>query len=397
MYPTWLSRISTFHFSRGLPLYRLRPRFQRGFLSVLKVRLNGVLLFCVLLQWFCEARMNIQQPETVSRECLESVRSATEDLQFDVFIGKMLDEMKTVRVELAERERQLAEERINVEGHILEVKGIKETIEEREQSISADGSRTKEKLKKTQAAFWEQENRNEELTEAVHTAEAHVQESNDRIRSIEEERDSLREKLDAATNELSQIAGVNEMFESTQSELTETQSQLVQARDELDQVKLRGDSKTDDRVRKLEGEKRSFESELEQSRAQIERLTMKVEDQKQPLSDHRTRWTEEIKHLRKAFESRTPNETSGNLETDSAVTSDAKQANVNVEVKEPSTPQKRSESSDPVIGSILAQFEELESLSDGLDDLTCRLIQGDNMKKNKFKKVEVVIADADDR
>ncbi len=184
--------------------------------------------------------MAIQQPETVSRECLESARSATEDLQsereqFDVFIGKMLDKMETVRVELAEQERQLAEERVNVESHILEVEGIKETIEEREQSISADGSRTKEKLEKTQAELWEQENRNKELADAARTAEAHLQESSDRIRSIEEERDSLREKFDAATNELSQIAGVNEMLESTQSELTETQSQLVQ-RDRFGEV-----------------------------------------------------------------------------------------------------------------------------------------------------------------
>ncbi len=61
--------------------------------------------------------MNIQQPEALSRECLESVRSATVELhaereQFDVFIEKMLDEMESVRVDLAERERQLAEERI---------------------------------------------------------------------------------------------------------------------------------------------------------------------------------------------------------------------------------------------------------------------------------------------
>ncbi len=101
----------------GLSLYRLRPRFQRGFLSVLNVRLNGDFLFRIFLQWFYEARMNIQQPETVFRECLESVHSAAADLvaerkQFGIFVNKMLDEMETVRVDLAVRERHLAEERI---------------------------------------------------------------------------------------------------------------------------------------------------------------------------------------------------------------------------------------------------------------------------------------------
>jgi len=317
--------------------------------------------------------MNIQQPEKVSRECLESVRSATADLQsereqFDVFINKILDEMETVRVDLAERERQLADERIKVESHIREVEDLKETIEQRERAMSAGESRTKQELEETQAKLWEQENCYKELTESARTAEARLQESSERVRSFEEERDSLREKLDAATNELTQFASVLEMFESTQSELAETQNQLVQARDELDQVKLRSDSKTDDRVLKLEGEKRSFESDLVQARTQMERLTKKVEDQKQQLSDHRTRWTKEIKQLRQTFESRTPNETSDDPESDSAVMSDEKQVNVKVEVEEPSTAQKRSKSSDPVLGSILAQFEELESLSDGLDD-----------------------------
>ena len=247
--------------------------------------------------------MNIQQPEKVSRECLESVRSATVDLlaereQFDVFINKMLDEMETVRVDVSERERQLADERIKVESHIHEVEGLKEKIEERERAIFADESRTKQELDETQAKLWEQENQYKELAEAAHTAETRLQESSDRVRSFEEERDSLREKLDAATHELSQFAGVLEMFESTQSELAETQNQLVQARDEMDQVKLRSDSKTDDRVRKLEGEKRSCESDLEQARTQMERLTKKVEDQKQQLRDHRARWTVEIKQQR---------------------------------------------------------------------------------------------------
>ena len=317
--------------------------------------------------------MNIQQPETVSRECLQSVRSAMTNLQaereqFDVFINKMLDEMEAVRADLTGRERQVADERINVECHIREVEGLKETIEEREQAISADESRTKQELEETKAKLWEQENCDKELIEAARTAEARLQESNDRFRLLEEERDSYREKLDAATSEQSQIAGVLEMFESTQSEFAETQSQLIEARDELDQVKLRSDSKIDDRVRKLEGEKRSVESDLEQARTQVERLTKKVDEQKQQLSDHRARWTEEIKQLRQTFESRTPNEMSANLACDSAVMSDAKQANAKVEVEEPSTTQKRSESSDPVLGSILAQFEELESLSDGVDD-----------------------------
>ena len=92
-----------------MSLYRSRPRFQGGFFPVLNVRLSGVLLQ--------RERMNIQGPETVFRECLESVRSAATDLlaereQFDIFINKMLDEMETVRVDLAERERQLAKERI---------------------------------------------------------------------------------------------------------------------------------------------------------------------------------------------------------------------------------------------------------------------------------------------
>ena len=178
------------------------------------------------------------------------------------------------------------------------------------------------------------------------------------------------EKLDSATSELSQIAGVMEMFEETQSELTETQSQLGEACDALDQLKLSSDSASDERVRELEGEKRSVESKLEQARAQIEQLTEKVDDQTQKLSDHRARWTEEIKNLRKTFESRSTNDVGDEFDTDSAVTSEVKQADVkvDVEVEEPSTPQKSSETSDPVLGSILAQFEELESVSDGFDD-----------------------------
>jgi chromosome segregation ATPase len=317
--------------------------------------------------------MNIQQPETLSRECLESVRSATAGLQaereqFDVFIDKMLDEMETVRVDLTERERQLGAERNNVESHIREVEGLKEKIEEREQAASADESRTKQELEETQAKLWGQENRYKELAEAAGTAEANLQELSDHVQSLEEERDGLREKLDTVTHELSQIAGVLEMFESTQSELVETQSQLVQARDELDQVKLRNGSKADDRVRKLEGEKRSIENDLEQARTDVERLTKKVEDQKQQLSDHRSRWTEEIRQLRQTFESRTHNETSDNAESDSAVIRDVKHENVKVEVKKSSTVRKESESSDPVLGSILAQFEQLESLSNGSDN-----------------------------
>jgi hypothetical protein len=47
---------------------------------------------------------------------------------------------------------------------------------------------------------------------------------------------------------------------------------------------------------------------------------------------------------------------------------DVNRENVKVEVAEPSTVRKESELSDPVLGSILAQFEELESLSNGSDD-----------------------------
>ncbi len=317
--------------------------------------------------------MNIQQPEALSRECLESVRSATVGLQaereqFDAFIDKMLDEMETVRVDLSERERQLGAERNNVESHIREVEGLKEKIEERERAASADESRTNQELEEAQAKLSEQGNRYKELAETASTAEANLQDLSDHVRSLEEERDGMREKLNTVTHELSQIAGVLEMFESTQSELAETQSQLAQARDELDQVKLRNGSKTDDRVSKLEGEKRSIENDLEQARADVERLAKKVEDQKQQLSDHRSRWTDEIKQLRHTFESRTLNETSANAESDSALMPDVKRENVKVEAAEPSTVRKESELSDPVLGSILAQFEEFESLSNGSDD-----------------------------
>ena len=122
---------------------------------------------------------------------------------------------------------------------------------------------------------------------------------------------------------------------------------MSEARGELEQARECSHGVEPERLEELQEERAALETELEQARHRAAELANAVAEQKQRLAEERTGWTDELNKLRSLKDMRAP-------------PSIAASASKGAPESAPRSSLAGIGSSDPVVGSVLAQFAQLQ-------------------------------------
>ncbi len=222
-------------------------------------------------------------PDPISEDSLQTVRNAIRDLQaerqqFQQFIDEMLDGLEDMRVSLTHRDAEIRTARANMEAKQVDMDLALEKIQG-----AAEINATRRR---------ELEERSRELAEC-----------RSQMAVLERERDVARKQMNEAVEELASVADILELVESTQEELDHTREELLRAREQLE--KQQANTETEQEVEDLRRENQQLEQELRDSKKEASRLATLVEEQNRQLASQRERLSKDLRGLRDAVKQRT--------------------------------------------------------------------------------------------
>jgi chromosome segregation ATPase len=164
------------------------------------------------------------------------------------------------------------------------------------------------------------------------------------IEELSAERLSLERELDSARQEITQLSGTAVELASVRVELADARAKAGRLRDQLGAA-AGAEQQLRESVHEAELERRSLESELDILRRRAAELSEDLAVQKRQSAQERTAWNAELKQWRLLFEKQAALLTASHSASPVATT--AKRVG------------RSAAQADPVLGSVLAQFEGL--------------------------------------
>jgi chromosome segregation ATPase len=182
-------------------------------------------------------------------------------------------------------------------------------------------------------------------------------------------------------------------FEAAQEKLSQAEGQIDQQNRELAELRSRpavdgqpaeqngaGDAVLESKVAELESDRQALEEELENVRSRAVEMAQVIADQKRQMAEDQTQWMEEFRQLRRILDKQTKWITQQNEQNGSAAsppadaTSSAAKSGTEKSSDERGEPslelirrapaadshKSAGKNSDPVLGSVLSQFEFLQ-------------------------------------
>lgn len=273
-------------------------------------------------------------------DSLPTVKEAVYDLRsecadFESFVLDTLGQLETMRADLMERRNDLEAERQRLTQEEAE---LKQRLADAENGQTGDADiddqidRLQSKLDEANAAL-------ERERERAEQGGLQERELGDHINQLEQTRAELEAERDQARREREELDSVRE--------------ELDEARNELDHLRGQSQHLDQGQFAEMEEERLALEAELEQARHRAAELANTIAEQKKQLAEERNGWSEELKQLRGLLESRAilqaapPNPPHTEHSPESGVAAQA-----------PSSAGMAS--ADPVVGSVMAQFAQLQ-------------------------------------
>ncbi len=164
------------------------------------------------------------------------------------------------------------------------------------------------------------------------------------IEELSADRLSLESELDAARQEITQLSGTAVELASVRVELADARAKAGRLRDQL-MAAASNEQAQRDALHEAELERRSLESELDILRRRAAELGEELAAQKRQSAQERSTWNNELKQWRLLFEKQA-----------AVLAASHSQSPGGLAAKRPLRPATQS---DPVLGSVLAQFEGL--------------------------------------
>ena len=364
---------------------------------------------------------SLEIPEMVMDDFLPDVQDVMGELRheqqtLESFVLELIGQLDRIRQEMVERERQLEYEREQVAQHEAELQELlaANSVVAHDQEASAANQQLQEELAKSREKFASLELHCEELDRirtdtssalvlANEELDATRQELIQNRQYLEEQLDLVQQKLVSAQAELTELAtGTDERATNLGQQLTAVQKQFAQAQQEREQAveELRqceqerarqqslwdaaqeaatqqlnearqelvtmqaeltlgreqllsaqepSQTRASARVSELEQEVQALEEELEITRRRGAELSDALAQQERDVNVERSGWTIELRELRRLFESRSV----------AVPIPDATVPPVAVVEVEPRRATAEP-AADPVIGSVLQQFAQLQ-------------------------------------
>jgi chromosome segregation ATPase len=293
---------------------------------------------------------DIPQPPTADRLTIAKNTMAelrTECVEFEQFVVTMLDQLEGMRFELADRETGLQAKRQRLEDQYAEFERRRDEFERsrgEQTEFSAELVQARDQLKDTQESMLRERNRadqNEQQNKAFCT----------RIGALEEERLELMGRLDTTVEELRKLESVAGQLEESQRQLNSAKEELTVLKTDLEKGHEGATPLDQQRLFELEQERDALEDELERARRRAAELSDTIAEQQRQLASERNGWSDELKQLRTLLETRSvPPSLAEGLVTPQMASARAVAGAADGQ----------GANSDPVVGSVLAQFAQLK-------------------------------------
>ncbi len=182
-------------------------------------------------------------------------------------------------------------------------------------------------------------------------------------------------------------------IEAAQEKLNQAEAQIDQQNRELTELRSRpaadcqpaeqngeGDAALESKVEELESDRQALEEELENVRSRAVEMAQVITDQKRQMAEDQTQWMEEFRQLRRILDKQTKWITQQNEQNGSVASPPADAASSTTKSGTEKSSEERGEpslelirrapvaeshksagkNSDPVLGSVLSQFEFLQ-------------------------------------
>lgn len=306
---------------------------------------------------------------------------------FEQFVVQQLQELESLRANLAERQQRLHEENQILLNNERELESRRQLLDEARQASEQSVEQVRIQTEQVAQAQAELTAAQARLAGDQQQFEAERAESHrafeQRLREWEAARDAREAELQAAHAELNRLrqegatseaeanllrrlgeleqqraALEHELNESrgqigqlseSAAELAKVRIDLAQAREELVR-KPAGDGKAGEKLRQevieLEKERAALEAELEAVRHRAVELAETAAAERQRVAEERAEWAGEIKQLRRMLERQAAAAAPGGRHDDAALRSTA--------------PAGATVQSDPMLDSVMAQFDMLQ-------------------------------------
>ena len=308
--------------------------------------------------------VSVDTTDFVAVDSFETVKTAMSELRtecagFESFVVGMLDLLEEMRVELAESEGCLEVERQGIEEQHGELEQMREDIcrtQTNQLDFNNEIEDLREKLMDSQAALESEHRRaaaNEREKDDVRDRLDELEKEQDRLRKerneLRTERDATIADLENASNAVAQIEAYGRQLNDTRKELESVRTELSHAYEKLDRTHDSSQQLGDQQFAEYEEEREALEAELELARRRAAELSNAIAEQRKQLKEERNGWSDELRQLRAL------------LETRSAYVPEREplSTKVTAAVDQPDVVGTAA-SSDPVVGSVLAQFAQLQ-------------------------------------
>jgi chromosome segregation ATPase len=283
------------------------------------------------------------------RNCFAEARSERDQLEES--IERSLENIQALQRRLCHWQIELCDSRDELKGEQARLAREAEEARRREQAQSAEINRLEQELAGARDALSRQTSTEEQF-------ETLNQQQQDEMRRLREEYDKLKHLQNETLQELSAERQTSHdlraALEAAHEGITvELEARLKVINDEL--ASTRGDlNQRNEVVHGLEQERTALETELELVRARAAELTDALDRERKQMAEDRAEWSSELKQLRRLLErqARLTANPSAIVDLHAAPAAEADDIR-------PINGSKTPRRDDPVVGSVLAQFDRI--------------------------------------
>ena len=270
------------------------------------------------------------------------------------FFSEMFDQLDTLSAELLRRREAWQADRQRAEDEFQERAAA---LEQRQAELAAEREQFRQKSR-------------QELAQAAAAGAENGGQLQEMLEEAERERAALRGALETAQSQVSRLADVAAELAESRSELSGAREEIRRQREQLNTVRNevsqpQPDPQLQEQLGRMEKERAVLdqerlvvETELETVRNRAAEMAEALAEQKRQTADERVRWANELKRMRRLME------TLSQQQVEYHRSSEAHRPNGQPQPRESSEPMQpvaaTAAPNDPVLGSVVAQFEMLQ-------------------------------------
>jgi len=266
------------------------------------------------------------------------------------FLAEVFGQLGELAGELARRQECWDSERCRHDA----------SLQQRQQQLQSEREELDDRWKKL-------ETRSREVRHEAAASDQGESRIAEMVTEVSQQRSEMLTALEQTRNQFGQLTEISQQLAAAREELSQTRQDIRRQQEQLaalsatasPQASGEASSHALDFQRERsawEQERAVLETELDSIRNRAADLAQTLEAERRQLAEQRSQWTEELKQMRRMLEELRRQPTAGPGPVEAA----AQQAPAEASPPEPSQGKPANEENDPVLDSVMAQFEMLQ-------------------------------------